>query len=192
MSPETHVAKRKTILDAARVTFAASGYDGSSLRAIAATAGVDPALLLYYYDTKEGLYRAVVERPYTFVGDLRAALAAPASQIAAARWTSVLRHCSRGDDAVACRALLRSTSSAQASELTSVVVDRLVAVVAGEHTDTAARRQAAHALSRLVGWIILREVLGTPALTGQAVDAAGSDLAAAIDRLPNEDAVSPL
>jgi hypothetical protein len=32
----------------------------------------------------------------------------------------------------------------------------------------------------------------TPALTGQTVNAAGDDLAAAIGRLPHEDAVSPL
>jgi AcrR family transcriptional regulator len=191
-SPGTHVGRRETILEAARGTFAASGYDGSSLRAIAAKGGVDPALLLYYYDTKEGLYRAAVERPYAFVGDLRAALAAPTSQIAAARWASALRHCSRGADALACRALLRSTSGTQASELTSSIVDRLVVAVAGEHTGAAARRQAAHALSRLFGWILLREILGTPALTGQTVDAAGSDLTAAIGRLPHENAVSPL
>jgi AcrR family transcriptional regulator len=192
MSPETHLARRETILEAAREAFAASGYDGSSLRAIAAKAGVDPALLLYYYDTKEGLYRAVVERPYAFAGDLRAALASPAPQVAAARWASALRHCSRGADALACRALLRSTSGTQASGLTSGIVDRLVVAVAGEHAGTAARRQAAHALSRLFGWIVLREILGTLALTGQTVDAAGGDLTAAIGGLPDEDAVSPL
>ncbi len=192
MSPEAHVARRETILEAARRAFAASGYDGSSLRAIAAAAGVDPALLLYYYDTKEGLYLAVVERPYDFVGDLRTALAAPTSQIAAARWASALRHCSRGADALACRALLRSSSGAQASELTSSIVDRLVVAVAGEHAGPAARRRAAQALSRLFGWIYLREVLGTLALTGQTVDAAGRDLTAAIGSLSDEDAVPPL
>ncbi|WP_395396350.1 TetR/AcrR family transcriptional regulator [Novosphingobium sp. BL-8A] len=41
--------------------FATSGYDGSSLRSIAAEAGVDPALISRRYGSKMGLWRAVVD-----------------------------------------------------------------------------------------------------------------------------------
>jgi AcrR family transcriptional regulator len=192
MSLEAQSARRATILEAARVAFAACGYDGSSLRAIAAAAGVDPALLIYYFNTKEGLFHAVVDRPYAFVDDLRAARAATTPQVGAALWANALRCCSSGDDALACRALLRSMGRGEVGELAANVVARLVAAVTGEAADAATGQQAAHALARLFGWIVLREILSTPTLTGQTLEAAGRDLAAAIGRPPDEDAVSPL
>ncbi len=54
---------RQAILDAARTTFAASGYDGASIRRIAAAAGVDPALVHHYFGTKDELFMATIEIP---------------------------------------------------------------------------------------------------------------------------------
>ena len=51
------------ILTAAREQFAESGYDGASIRAIAAAAGVDPALVHHYFGRKEDLFVAVVGPP---------------------------------------------------------------------------------------------------------------------------------
>lgn len=51
------------ILTAAREQFAESGYDGASIRAIAATAGVDPALVHHYFGSKDDLFMAVVAPP---------------------------------------------------------------------------------------------------------------------------------
>lgn len=53
---------RKLILDAATAEFAAHGYAGARTGAIAAKAGVNQQLLWYYFDGKEGLYRAISER----------------------------------------------------------------------------------------------------------------------------------
>lgn len=50
------------ILDAAEVEFSSHGYDGVSQRDIARRAGVDVALLHYYFATKQGLFDAVFER----------------------------------------------------------------------------------------------------------------------------------
>ncbi|HOZ60056.1 MAG TPA: TetR family transcriptional regulator, partial [Nakamurella multipartita] len=54
---------RTAILDAARVTFAASGFDGASIRRIAAAAGVDPALVHHYFGTKDELFLATIDLP---------------------------------------------------------------------------------------------------------------------------------
>ena len=51
---------RARILAEARAAFAATGYEGASLRAITAAAGVDVALVSYYFGNKEALFRAVV------------------------------------------------------------------------------------------------------------------------------------
>jgi AcrR family transcriptional regulator len=47
-----------TILDAARELFAEGGFERTTIRAVAARAGIDPALVMQYYGNKEGLFAA--------------------------------------------------------------------------------------------------------------------------------------
>ena len=51
---------RQDILAAARHSFAERGYDSATIRQIATSAGVDPALVHHYFGTKEELFRATV------------------------------------------------------------------------------------------------------------------------------------
>ena len=52
------------ILEAADALFCKSGFDGTSLRDVAEAAEVNKGLVLYYYKSKVGLFRAVLERYY--------------------------------------------------------------------------------------------------------------------------------
>jgi AcrR family transcriptional regulator len=52
---------REQILDAARTSFAKHGYDRTSVRSVAADAGVDPALVRRFYGSKEGLLAAALK-----------------------------------------------------------------------------------------------------------------------------------
>lgn len=54
---------RRVILQAARAAFAAKGFAGASVRAIAADAGVDAALVHHYFSTKRELFLATVRVP---------------------------------------------------------------------------------------------------------------------------------
>lgn len=54
---------REKILAAARFHFSEAGYEGATIRAIAGEAGVDPALVLHYFGSKEGVFVAAVEFP---------------------------------------------------------------------------------------------------------------------------------
>jgi AcrR family transcriptional regulator len=54
---------RERILAAARSDFAKAGYEGVTIRGIAAQARVDPALVLHYFASKDGVFRAAVEFP---------------------------------------------------------------------------------------------------------------------------------
>jgi AcrR family transcriptional regulator len=65
---------RDEIASAARARFADAGYDRTTIRAIAADAGVDPALVLRFYGSKENLFREVMALPAA-VADAFAALA---------------------------------------------------------------------------------------------------------------------
>jgi AcrR family transcriptional regulator len=67
---------RRVLLDTARRMFADAGYDKTSVRDIAAGAGVDPALIRHYFGTKGELFRATMGWPFE--------PAAIASQVASA------------------------------------------------------------------------------------------------------------
>lgn len=52
---------RQRILDVAGTLFRERGYRGTTVRAIAAAAEVDPAMVFYFFDTKQGLLAATLE-----------------------------------------------------------------------------------------------------------------------------------
>lgn len=54
---------REAILAASREAFAERGYDAASIRQIAASAGVDPALVHHYFGNKERLFLESVRFP---------------------------------------------------------------------------------------------------------------------------------
>ncbi|GAB2963217.1 TetR family transcriptional regulator [Nonomuraea fastidiosa] len=59
------VDTRGEILAAARKVFAEKGFDKATVRGIAREAGVDPALVHHYFDTKEGMFAAAMQLPIT-------------------------------------------------------------------------------------------------------------------------------
>jgi TetR/AcrR family transcriptional regulator len=73
---------RQAILKAALAEFSSQGIAGARTDAIAESAGVNKALLYYYFEDKEGLYRACME--YVFSGlmeRVRPVLAAPGNSL---------------------------------------------------------------------------------------------------------------
>lgn len=69
---------RGRILEAALELFAASGFEGASTRTIAERADVNLPAIQYYFGSKEGLYRAIVEQ---ISQDIRAGVAPVAERI---------------------------------------------------------------------------------------------------------------
>lgn len=71
-SPDT----RSAILGAARELFAERGFAGTSVRAVASAAEVDPALVHHYFGRKDALFMAALEVPVDpreLLGDVVAA-----------------------------------------------------------------------------------------------------------------------
>src|ERR1700709_461434 len=58
--PHDAEASRRALLDAAREVFDEVGYDRATTREIGERAGVDPALIARYFDSKEGLFTAAI------------------------------------------------------------------------------------------------------------------------------------
>ena len=75
---------RAEILASARELFAARGFGSTSVRAIAADAGVDPSLVHHYFGTKDDLFLAALEIPV----DPGSACSGPSSACGTTRCTS--------------------------------------------------------------------------------------------------------
>lgn len=55
---------REAILAAARESFGSAGFSGTTIRGVARTAGVDPALVHHFFGNKEALFGAAMELPF--------------------------------------------------------------------------------------------------------------------------------
>ena len=62
MTDSSSTPTQDVILDAAERLFARQGFTATTIKQIGKEASVNPALLYYYYDSKETLYRAMLQR----------------------------------------------------------------------------------------------------------------------------------
>jgi AcrR family transcriptional regulator len=62
--PRGRTDTRNVIVAAARHLFADAGYDKTSVRDVAAAAGVDPAMIRHYFGSKAELFRATMGWPF--------------------------------------------------------------------------------------------------------------------------------
>lgn len=90
--PTPTPSSKDAILDAAEARFARQGFDATTIKQIAGDAGVNSALLYYYYADKEALYGEVVARMIRGVaGSMSEAIAGITDPIEAVR-TFATRH----------------------------------------------------------------------------------------------------
>ncbi len=73
-------SKRERVLDVAERLFAEGGFDGVSMRDIASAAEVGLPLIVYHFETKMGLYRALFERRKTVLDTRLALLREPVAE----------------------------------------------------------------------------------------------------------------
>jgi AcrR family transcriptional regulator len=64
-------ATRENILDVAERLFAHDGYDGTSIRDVAKSVGVQIAVISYHFGPKESLFETVIERRAALMADRR-------------------------------------------------------------------------------------------------------------------------
>jgi AcrR family transcriptional regulator len=69
------------ILKEARSLFAERGSTGTTIRAVAGAAGVDPALVYHYYGSKDGLLDAATTPPQSFLDEIVLAWQGPPDQL---------------------------------------------------------------------------------------------------------------
>jgi AcrR family transcriptional regulator len=117
------------ILDAARELFAADGFERTTIRGVAGRAAVDPALVMQYFGSKEGLFAASTR----WSNEHRTILTATTDNLPAAAIADLLSHFEQGDDREAAVALMRSClthPAALAAMRDQVMCERKEAVAA--------------------------------------------------------------
>ena len=156
-SPDT----RGQILAAAGAEFAERGYDGASVRAIAARAGVNPALISHYFGGKESLFAAVVRLPFTPDDVFDRVAGAPAGLRGERLTRTFLDVWEDPARRAPVLALVRSALSHESAALLirqfaqRVMVPRVAHVIGG--ADAELRAEAA--VSHLLGLAVARHVL---------------------------------
>lgn len=116
------------ILDGARELFAEVGFERTTIRGVAARAGIDPALVMQYYGSKEGLFAAAAR----WSSDHETVMAASREELAGAALADMLAKFEDAGDREAAVALMRNclTHPAAAAVMRDQVMCQRTAAVA--------------------------------------------------------------
>lgn len=150
---------REAILQAARQGFARHGYDGATIRAIARAAGVDPALVHHFYGSKEELFAAAMEVPFTPAEVLPALLEGERAELGERLVRFFLSVSDAGSAAFV--ALIRSASSNEraATMLREFMARAVIGRIAASLGVPGAELRATLVGSQLAGLVLARHVL---------------------------------
>lgn len=179
---------RQEILDGARPLFAERGFTGTSIRAVAASAEVDPALVHHYFGTKEGLFHAAQDIPI----DPEALIASVveggrpgAPRRLAETFLRVWESPETGPAMISVlrRAMADRESAALLRDFAGATVLHTAAEQLLEHLDpTAAQPRIMFTVSQMLGLVILRNVLCVEPLASIPAEQIAAAVAPALER----------
>lgn len=163
---------RSAILGAARARFADTGFDKTSIRAIAADVDVDPALVHHYFGTKQQLFAAAVEFPVDPEITLQTVARAPVEELG----TTIVRAVVGVWDSPAgpgIVAMMRSMLGGSEVDLArsfllEVVLERVRARIATPDDDGRARVSLAAA--QMMGVLTARKILAIEPLASMPIE----------------------
>jgi AcrR family transcriptional regulator len=174
---------RSEILVSARTLFAARGYHATTVRHIAADAGVNAALVHHYFGSKEQVFVAAMNLPLNPAdlisrlrdGGPRAALGERVVRLFARTW----RDPATGQPL---QALLRTAASTEqgATMMRQFVEDVMLPRVSAELG--VSRVRAAGAFSQLIGFALAATILRTEPLASASEDEVVALLAPSVQR----------
>lgn len=150
------------ILDAARELFAELGYERATIRGVAGRAGVDPALVMQHFGSKEGLFAASAR----WTVDRKRIAAAPLGDLAHTALEDLFRTFEDAASRDGAVALLRNclTHDTARDVMRDEVICETQATVARTIGGPDAELRAALLSSTVVGTVLGRYLLQIPAL----------------------------
>lgn len=152
---------RSAILAEARRQFALAGYASTTLRSVAAGADVDPRLVLHYFGSKRGLFRAAVELPIEPATILDRAIHGTSGTVGERVATLALSVMDEPRPRQAFLGILRAAvvEPEAAALIRDVLTERMLVPIARELGADRPELRASMVASQLIGLIVARHVV---------------------------------
>jgi AcrR family transcriptional regulator len=148
------------IADAARGEFAENGWAGTTIRAVARAADVDPALIYHYFGSKEGLLDAATAPPQKFLDDVAQTWSTPLPELGRALVRTMLAAWADDDVGPTLRAILLTAAHEPSTreKLRRVVEGSLMGVAQIGVDDRNRRIRSGLISSQMMGFAMMRYV----------------------------------
>ncbi len=148
------------ILDAARDEFAAQGWAGTTIRAVARSADVDPALIYHYFGSKEGLLDAATTPPPRWLEAVAETWATPRDRLPAQLLRTVMA--SWDDDQIGptLRAVVLTAAHEPTTreKLRAIVERSLIGQSTLGHDEAERLKRSGLIATQLIGFALVRYV----------------------------------
>lgn len=178
-------SSRDDILDAARELFASRGYERATLRVIGRRAGVDPALIIHYFGSKEGLLRAALTLPIDPAEVIAAAVAAEQpNRIGEHLVRTVITAWDAPSTGPTLRSMFRTAlSHPEASRILRETIEATVlAALRGVMPDDRPDLRAELIAAQMAGILLTRYVLELPRMVAMSATDVGATVGPSIER----------
>lgn len=177
----TGARSRERILEAARSRFAQRGYDRATVREIADAAGVDPAMVHYFFGSKSRLFVTAMEFPVNPLDEIAEALDADPEELGGRIVRRFVESWDASSGAGPLAALLRSPGDERSESMFSEyirreIAARLIPAISGEDPELRAELIG----SQLMGLALGRYVLELEPLASAAPETLASWVGPAI------------
>jgi AcrR family transcriptional regulator len=160
-------ATKADILRAARAAFAASSYDSVGVRDIATLAGVNAALVIRYFGSKEKLFAKAVTQAF----NLNELLTVNRKELGVLLTQYILQKRDREGSLEPLLALLRSSSSEQGSNLMRQLLDgQFIRPLAKWLGGKQAELRASLIAATMLGLVLTRDVLKSEKLEKSEIE----------------------
>jgi AcrR family transcriptional regulator len=177
------------IVTAAREEFAEHGWAGTTLRAVARAADVDPALVYHYFGSKEGLLDAATNPPQKWLESVAKVWTTPIDQLGAALITLLLASWADDEIGPTLRAILQTAAHEPSTreKLRRIVEGSLMGVseLGSDEHDRLVRSGLIS--SQMMGFALMRYVWKIEPIASMTDDEAIAAIAPNLQRYVNGD-----
>ncbi|WP_373193235.1 TetR/AcrR family transcriptional regulator [Mycobacterium marinum] len=175
---------REHILTCARELFALNGLDRTSVRSVAAAAGVDASLVHHYYGTKQQLFAAAIQIPIDPTAVLEQIVETPVDELGL-KIPSVLLPLWDSELGTGLIATLRALMAGTESNLARSFLQEVVTSEVGSRVDSptgTGRIRAQFVASQLLGVVMARHIVKIEPFASLPADQVAQAIAPTLQR----------
>ena len=175
---------RSAVRGAARARFASDGFAATTIRRVAADAGVDPSQVMQFFGSKDGLFAAVIDVPESALERFATVFEGPDEDLGERVVRAYLQAWEgEPDESEPLMAMLRSAvvNDQANAQLRDFIQSRLLHGANGRGDDAVLRAGLASAM--LVGVVTSRKIIAVPALAAADTETLVAALAPALQHL---------